>query len=245
MSQENKTVKKPKKTDIKESVVKTISLIAWASFSTIIAQFIVILPLSLVFNRAALESPVLTTIYTALIYIVSAALVIFVPKLVNKNFTTNREELGLSGLPTFTDIGISILGIIATFIVAGVLISVLTIFPWFNATETQELGYSTQIVGVDRAVAFLALVVIAPFFEELVFRGWLYGKLKKYNSVPIAILLVSLLFGILHGQLNVGITVGVMSVIMCIERELTGTIYAGILTHMLKNGIAFCLLFLV
>ena len=179
MSQENKTVKKPKKNDIKESVVKTISLIAWASFSTIIAQFIVILPLSLVFNRAALESPVLT------------------------------------------------------------------IFPWFNATETQELGYSTQIVGLDRVVAFLALVVIAPFFEELVFRGWLYGKLKKYNSVPIAILLVSLLFGILHGQLNVGITVGVMSVIMCIERELTGTIYAGILTHMLKNGIAFCLLFLV
>lgn len=245
MSQENKTVKKPKKNDIKESIVKTISLIAWAGFSTIIAQFIVILPLSLVFNRAALESPVLTTIYTALIYIVSAALVIFVPKLVNKNFTTNREELGLSGLPTFTDIGISILGIIATFIVAGVLISVLTIFPWFNATETQELGYSTQIVGLDRVVAFLALVVIAPFFEELVFRGWLYGKLKKYNSVPTAILLVSLLFGILHGQLNVGITVGVMSVIMCIERELTGTIYAGILTHMLKNGIAFCLLFLV
>ncbi|MBQ2637531.1 CPBP family intramembrane metalloprotease, partial [Candidatus Saccharibacteria bacterium] len=167
------------------------------------------------------------------------------PKIVSKNFKTNREELGLTSLPTFTDMGISVLGIIATFIVAGVVVTILSNFPWFDAEQTQEIGYSTQIIGFDRVVAFLSLVVIAPIAEEIMFRGWLYGKLKKHISVPLAVFLVSALFGFIHGQLNVGVTVGIMSVIMCLERELTGTIYAGILTHMLKNGIAFYLLFIV
>jgi hypothetical protein len=34
-----------------------------------------------------------------------------------------------------------------------------------------------------------------------------------------------------------------MSIFMCIARELTGTIYAGILMHMIRNGIAFYFLY--
>ena len=225
--------------------IKIVLFVLWVGFACIASQFIVGIPLIMFLGVNTLETPVWTTIYTALSYILSAVLIIFAPKIVSKKLATSREELGLTDLPTFTDIGISILGIIATFVVAGIAIGILSVFPWFNAEETQEIGYSTQIIGIDRIVAFLALVVVAPFFEELIFRGWLYGKLKGMISVIPAIALVSVLFGALHGQLNVGVTVGIMSVIMCIERELTGTIYAGILTHMLKNGIAFWLLFVM
>ena len=61
----------------------------------------------------------------------------------------------------------------------------------------------------------------------------------------ISILLVSLLFGIVHLQWNVGVNVFAMSIVMCLMREITGTIHAGILMHMLKNGIAFYLLFVL
>ena len=99
--------------------------------------------------------------------------------------------------------------------------------------------------GGERVIAFLVLVVIAPIFEEIIFRGWLYGKLRAKMEAPIAIVIVSLLFGIMHFQWNVGVNVFALSVVLCALREITGTIYAGILTHMIKNGVAFYLLYLV
>ena len=92
--------------------------------------------------------------------------------------------------------------------------------------------------------AFLSLVVIAPLAEEMVLRGWRYGKLRRHTWAVPAILLTSVAFGAAHGQWNVGSTVGVMSVFMCLIREMTGTVYGGIIVHMLKNGLAFYMLFI-
>ena len=65
---------------------------------------------------------------------------------------------------------------------------------------------------------------------------------RKMSAVP-AILIVSLLFGLVHGQWNVGVVVFTMSIAMCLIRELTGTIWGGILVHMIKNGLAFYALY--
>ena len=46
--------------------------------------------------------------------------------------------------------------------------------------------------------------------------------------------------------MNVGVTVFVMSVVMCLVREKwTQTIWSGIVIHMIKNGIAFFLLYVL
>ncbi len=170
-----------------------------------------------------------------------------------KHKLPTREELGLKGMPTWTDIGLAPIGyIVANLLTVGISL-VFQLFPWYNAEEAQDVGYSTFLVGTDRIMAFLILVVVAPIVEEVIFRGWLYGKLRemlgekagKWGSIAIAILIVSLLFGILHGQWNVGVTVFAMSVVVCALREITGTIYAGILVHMIRNGLGFYLLYVV
>jgi membrane protease YdiL (CAAX protease family) len=128
---------------------------------------------------------------------------------------------------------------------------VFSIFPWFDISEAQEIGFALTVSGADRVVAFLTLVVVAPIAEEIIFRGWLYGRLrdntfKKLSTawrIGWSVFLTSLLFGILHQQWNVGVNVFAMSVVLCGLREFTGTIYAGILLHMLKNGLAFYSLF--
>ena len=99
--------------------------------------------------------------------------------------------------------------------------------------------------GGEKIIAFLVLVVAAPIVEEIIFRGWLYGKLRARLNAVVSVLIVSVLFGIMHFQWNVGVNVFALSVVLCILREITGTIYAGILTHMIKNGIAFYLLYVV
>ena len=51
--------------------------------------------------------------------------------------------------------------------------------------------------------------------------------------------LVSALFGVAHGQWNVGLDVFVLSMVACGLREATGSIWAGIVLHMIKNMVAF------
>ncbi len=138
-------------------------------------------------------------------------------------------------------------------ILAMGLVGIFNLFPWFDAEQVQDVGFNTYIFGFDRVVAFITLVVVAPIAEELIFRGWLYGRLRPILSAKmpdtaamlISIFLVSLLFGIVHLQWNVGVNVFAMSVVMCGLREITGTIYASILMHMIKNGLAFYLLYVL
>lgn len=41
-------------------------------------------------------------------------------------------------------------------------------------------------------------VLVAPIWEELVFRGWILGRLAQRRSATLAIALSSLLFGLFH-----------------------------------------------
>ena len=245
---EKKVTKKKEKTSKKLDWKKTgysLLAVAWVGIACISAQIIVGFPMIWLLGKAKFSQPVWTTVYTALVYIIAAALIILVPKLIKKAWKTSREKLGLKELPTFTDIGIGIIGFIATIIIAGIVLTFLGTLHIINTGQAQDTGFSGLYSPFDRVVAFLSLAVFAPVAEEIIFRGWLYDKLKKHGGVASAIVLTSLLFATLHGQWNVGITVGIMSIVMCIERELTGTIYAGIITHMLKNGIAFWLMYIV
>ena len=196
-------------------------------------------------SETALGKPVAQFIASAVVYVVSSLIAILVPKYVRK-IGTNREELGLRGMPTWTDILLSPIGFIVTMLGGMLLTGVLALMlPNLDWQQTQELGFTNIVSRIEIFEAFLTLVVIAPIAEELMFRGWLYGKLRCNLGAPIAILITSLLFGIMHGQWNVGVVTFVMSVVMCLQREMTGTIYSGILTHMIKNGVAFYILFMM
>jgi len=60
----------------------------------------------------------------------------------------------------------------------------------------------------------------------------------------VAALVTSLVFAAVHGQWNVAIDTFALSLVLCALREVTGTIWAGILLHMFKNAIAFYVLFI-
>ena len=186
---------------------------------------------------------VLQTIFSALVYVVALLVIIFVPWKLLKMKTT-REELGMRGLPTWTDILLAPIAFIVFFIASGFIMAVLqAIMPSIDWTQEQDVGFNNIISNLDFVLTFLSLVVIAPIAEEIIFRGWLYGKMRRKMSAVPAILIVSLLFGLVHGQWNVGVVVFTMSIAMCLIRELTGTIWGGILVHMIKNGLAFYALY--
>lgn len=162
----------------------------------------------------------------------------------NSLFSTNPEELGVAKWPTFVDIGLAPIAYIAYAVIANIIVNFFTLFSWFDANQEQNVGFGYFITTSDRIFAMLAIVFIAPIVEEIIMRGWLYGKLRDKFKIPLAIFLTSILFAVLHGQLNVGITVFVLSVVLCGLREITGTIWSGMLLHILSNGIAFYILYI-
>ena len=254
-------------------IFRVLLLLIWVAAAVIVAQLVVGYLMLWILGRETFTQPVPTAVYSALSYILALVWILFATPRITMKFKIkneakngkhlvsgklapkimDREDLGLKGLPTWTDIGLAPVGFIVAILLAAGLVAIFNIFPWFDAGQVQDVGFSVYSVGFDRLVAFIVLVVIAPIAEEIIFRGWLYGKLRPIlsekvsdrASMIISILLVSLLFGIVHMQWNVGVNVFAMSIVLCGLREITGTIYAGILMHMIKNGVAFYLLYIL
>ena len=163
--------------------------LVWVGASVIVAQLIVGYLMLWILGREAFIQPVPTAIYSAISYILATIMVIFVPPAIIRKYrksikSANRIELGLRGLPTWTDIGLAPVGFIVYILIAAAITALFNLFPWFDAEQVQDVGFNTYITGFDRVVAFLTLVVVAPIFEEIIFRGWLYGKLRqKFSSI--------------------------------------------------------------
>ena len=210
------------------------------------AQFIVGIPMLIILGSETLKTPLIATIFSVLVYVLSFIFLLFTFKHIKPLKTpVTRNELGLNNLVTFSDIGLALAGFFSYLAFSAILTALFSIFPWFNLTENQPLLYSTLISPSGKILAALALVVAGPILEEVIYRGLIYGKLRKNHSLITSILTVSILFGFLHGQWNVGVDVFALSVVACLMRETTGTIYAGIILHILKNAIAFYMLFIV
>jgi len=184
------------------------------------------------------------TLIATVVYLLTILLAIGVPYLIWHR-KINLETLGLGRLLSWSDIGLAPLAFIGYSLLTTLVLMVITqVIPGFPADQAQDTGFSAFGSRLDNLLAFVTLVVLAPLAEETLFRGYLYGKLKGYVPAIFAALATSILFGVVHMQWNVGIDVFVLSLVLCGLRSLTGSIWAGVLVHMIKNAIAYYLLFI-
>lgn len=187
---------------------------------------------------------VFQAIFSTTIYLLTIVMVLLAPIWLLGKKKLQLTVLGLQRLPSWTDIGLAPVTFIVYAFVTGAFLSIMTLlFPGLPLDQAQDVGFKAFGSRTDNILAFLTLVVVAPIAEETLFRGYLYGKLK--SSVPAiwAAVSTSLLFAIAHLQLNVGLDVFVLSLFLCGLRSLTGSIWSGVLVHMLKNGVAYFILF--
>lgn len=192
---------------------------------------------------SGVDPTVFGAVVTAISYTLALGIVIGVPWWLARS-RTSRKEVGLHRLPTWTDIGLAPVGFIAYFLTSAVVMYfMIQLFPGFDAEQVQEIGFTAPQHRYEYVLAFLTIVVVAPIAEEVLFRGYLYGKLKKYIPWWGAAVLSSILFGFAHGQWNVAVDTFVLGMFLCILRDISGSLWPAILLHMIKNGVAYYFLF--
>lgn len=257
------TIKKENKANSHQNLIKILQgllLATWVSIVIIASQYCIVYGTLFLVGKERIQQPVWVGFCQALSYILAFLLLFFVtPRLYeliqirskkkitvlqNMSLATSRTELGLKESPTFVDLGLLIVAYVVYLAIAqGILFIIEKVLPWFNPEQEQQTGFSHFLSSGDRFVAMLTIVLIAPVAEELIMRGWLYGKIREWLKPISAMLIVSLLFAILHGQLNVALATFVLSIILCTMREITGTIWSGILLHIIVNAISFYFLY--
>jgi len=89
--------------------------------------------------------------------------------------------------------------------------------------------------GVMTLLVVFVAVVLAPLFEELIFRGFLYRALRDRLGVGFAIGLSSMIFATVHPSGYTVLPIFGLSVLLCILYERTGSLVPSIILHSLHN----------
>jgi len=160
-------------------------------------------------------------------------------------FYRNRAswyDLGIRSFNLLKGVFLLIFGIIVTFIIHITYNAIFrSIIPW--DTGQTKIMQLIENENISIIMLFIVAVIIAPFCEELFFRGFLYPAFKKKMRVLPAMFLSSILFAVFHFEPAVLILLLGMGFVLAFIYEKTGSLIPSILLHLLYNLAAIIILF--
>jgi membrane protease YdiL (CAAX protease family) len=110
-----------------------------------------------------------------------------------------------------------------------------TVIPWESFLPERMLYSDGNLFEMPLWFAILGYGVIAPFAEEVCFRGVVFGSLRKMMKAPFAILISALLFALYHANLIQGLYAFIMGILLAVVADQTESLAGSILFHMTAN----------
>ncbi|MFL5845636.1 MAG: CPBP family intramembrane glutamic endopeptidase [Solirubrobacteraceae bacterium] len=134
----------------------------------------------------------------------------------------------------------------AGFVIGGYVLFILISAAWVALLGIQErenvaVDLGTRDSALAAAGAAFLVCVVAPLCEELFFRGFLFGALRK-RSLTLALVVSGGAFGLAHvasSPIGFIVPLATLGVILALLYERTGSLYPSISLHALNNSIAF------
>lgn len=100
--------------------------------------------------------------------------------------------------------------------------------------QTAQLQYQLPFLA-----GLLIYGLISPFAEELLFRGCIYRRMKRYFPVKVALPLSACLFGLYHGNLVQALYGTVLGIGITYAYELSGKLKTAVFVHGIANTAVF------
>ncbi len=149
-----------------------------------------------------------------------------------------RTRLG----PALVAVVVGFLAIIACNILYGYLIQ---LFHLPLQTNSDQLLQQAKYAPITTLGLMAGAVLVAPFCEELFFRGFLFaGLLERMRFWPAA-LLSAFLFGLAHGDVGSFAVLFVFGIVLAVVRWRVGSLWPGVIIHAANNATASIAIILV
>jgi sodium transport system permease protein len=134
-----------------------------------------------------------------------------------------------------------VLGAVLMWLGAGsgtLILSNLLSYAFPDSSQSLNEEYMTILEGVPFVGALILIALVPAVCEELMYRGYLFTALKQKMKLPVAIFIVSLLFGISHMSLIKLLPTMLLGVALAYTIEQTDSLVNSSLIHFLNNGFA-------
>ncbi len=138
-------------------------------------------------------------------------------------------------------IGLAFAGWVGIAVIAGVYATVINSIT-HTKPEPRNIRFILDLVHEHRALAAIAVAIIAPLSEETLFRGLLYGALSKWLTPIWTILITAAIFGAVHMDLIYFFPLFLIGLLLGWARHTSKSIWFPMAIHMLQNTIAFAAL---
>lgn len=183
-------------------------------------------PLGLAYIIAASELPIIAVVWLRLV----------VPGCLS------WRELGLRWRPFLVHLQRGLLGGGALFIAAGIVGALLTRFGVRQNQFERFEGIEGASLGLF-LIAMAAGCVLAPFAEELFFRGYVFQTFARRYHPAWAYLFSAGLFAVVHANLAAAVPIFVLGLMLAYIFQQSGSIVPGVIAHGVNNAISFWLLY--
>ena len=105
--------------------------------------------------------------------------------------------------------------------------------------SAENYGSSVTDMMQTPVATFLQVAVIAPLWEELIFRGFILKRALRQWSSVVAVLMTAVLFGVLHMSIVQGISAAAAGIVLCAFYVRRKSVGLNILAHSVYNGMVF------
>lgn len=151
-------------------------------------------------------------------------------------YRVGGDRLGLRPFDVLTGCGLSIALYIMSF--TATVAYRLTMDRLGFKLQDQAIVELLDTSGWGFVVTLLGVGIIGPIIEEIFFRGFLYGGLRKRWGVLVAMIGSALFFTALHFTIDQFIPIFVLGLFLAWLYERTGSLYPGIFLHITNNSFA-------
>lgn len=215
-------------------------------------SIIYLYPLSQHWSNARIDHWLATSVPVQFVYVLLSEIMIILAIIgMMRLLHWTRRTIGLVR-PQAKHLLVGAVAVVPYYLLYALIVLVVQkLVPSLNVNQAQQIGFDTAQTAFELALTFISLVILPPIVEEIAMRGFLYSGLRTWFPKVVSALLVSAVFGLAHlagggdtGPLWIGaLDTFALSLVLVSLREMTGSLWAGMVLHALKNAIAFFLLF--
>lgn len=113
----------------------------------------------------------------------------------------------------------------------------ITFFHWHLQTNDQVILTRSKVEPITTYATLLVAVFVAPFCEEIFFRGFVFTGLRRGMPLYLAVIISALLFAAAHGDPASFPVLLIIGLLLAILRWQTKSLWPGILLHCLNNSL--------